>query len=286
MWYGGARIAFCETPLGTMQIASFSKSDNGVIEAPKVQDDAFRQKARRMQETYFNETRRQADAGAELILWPEAAAICVDEDKAALLERGKKVAHEKGIFLAMPLYTKSLSGNEPRENQLVVVSPEGKVVMEHYKYGGNQFEGSVLGDGVLQTFQTPSAVVSGVICWDMDFPHVIRQSGRNGTDVLLVPANDWEAVSTTHAQMAVFRAVENGVSIVRHAKNGLSIAVDPYGRTLARMDHFTATERLMISQVPTTGVPTVYSFVGDLFAWGTVVGFPILAILAIRDSRK
>ena len=144
----------------------------------------------------------------------------------------------------------------------------------------------MLGDGVLQTFQTPSAVVSGVICWDMDFPQVVRQVGRNGTDVLLAPANDWEAVSTTHAQMAVFRAVENGVSLVRHAKNGLSIAVDPFGRTLATMDHFTATERLMISQVPTQRVATVYSFIGDLFAWVTVVGFLLLAVLAVFNGRK
>lgn len=85
--------------------------------------------------------------------------------------------------------------------------------------------------------------------------------------------------------MAVFRAVENGVSLVRHAKNGLSIATDPYGRTLATMDHFTASERLMIAQVPTTGVTTVYSVIGDLFGWTTVIGFLLLVCWAVIQRR-
>jgi hypothetical protein len=42
------------------------------------------------------------------------------------------------------------------------------------------------------------------------------------------------------------------------------------------MDYFTASERVMIAQVPTTGVTTVYSVIGDLFAWMTVIGFLFL----------
>jgi apolipoprotein N-acyltransferase len=210
----------------------------------------------------------------------------MDRAAAGWIGRGRQLAREKHVYLAMPLFIQILQGNQPPENKLIVVDPAGDVVMEHYKYGGNQFEGSVLGNGVLQTFQTPSAKVGGVVCWDMDFPRIVSQAGRNGTDILLAPANDWEAVSTTHAHMAVFRAVENGVSLVRQAKNGLSIATDPYGRTLATMDHFTASERLMVAQVPTTGVTTVYSVIGDLFGWATVIGFPLLVCWAVIQSRQ
>lgn len=247
---------------------------------------AYRQKTRGFHDRYFEETRRQADAGAQMILWPEAAGICASEDEAALIQRGQQLAREKSIYLAMALFTQNLQRSQPPENKLIVVDPAGNVVMEHYKYGGNQFEGSVLGNGLLHTFHTPSAKVCGVICWDMDFPRIVSQTGRNGVDILLAPANDWEAVSTTHAHMAVFRAVENGVSLVRHAKNGLSIATDPYGRTLASMDHFTASERLMIAQVPTTGVTTVYSVIGDLFAWTTVIGCLVLVCLAAVGRRR
>jgi apolipoprotein N-acyltransferase len=288
--YGGARLVFHKSTAGTMQIASFSLDlqGEGLRQMSGLRNDraAYRQKARGFHDRYFDETRRQADSGAQLILWPEAAGICASEDEAALIERGQQLAREKSIYLAMPIYLQDLQGNQPPENKLIVVDPAGEVVLEHYKYGGNQFEGSVLGDGVVQAFQTPSAKVSGVICWDMDFPRIVSQAGRNGTDILLAPANDWEAVSTTHAQMAVFRAVENGVSLVRQAKNGLSIVTDPYGRTLATMDYFTASERLMIAQVPTTGVTTVYSIIGDLFAWTTVIAFPLFVCLAVVESRR
>jgi apolipoprotein N-acyltransferase len=285
---GGARLVFHESSEGTMQIACFSLRGLGMDFRSLVKGDraTFRQKTRDVHDRYFEETRRQADSGAQLILWPEAAGICASEDEPELIERGQELAREAGIYLAMPLFTQNLKHGRRPENKLIVVDPVGEVVLEHYKYGGNQFEGSVLGSGVLQTFQTPSAKVSGVICWDMDFPRIVSQAGRNGTDILLAPANDWESVSTTHARMAVFRAVENGVSLVRQAKNGLSIATDPYGRTLATMNHFTASERLMIAQVPTTGVTTVHSVIGDLFAWTTVIAFPLLICRVFIQSRQ
>ena len=112
-----------------------------------------------------------------------------------------------------------------------------------------------------------------------------RKSG-NGTDILLSPAHDWPEIDPIHAQMAVFRAIENGVSVVRQADQGRSITVDPYGRVLAEMDHFTASERVMVAQVPTQGVFTVYSVIGDLFGWLSVVGFVIVAIWAVVRGRK
>jgi len=126
------------------------------------------------------------------------------------------------------------------ENKLIVVDPAGEIVLEHVKYGGNMLEGSLLGDGVLRTIETPYGTLSGIICWDTDFPGIVRQAGRNGTDILLSPAHDWPEIDPIHAQMAVFRAIENGISVVRQADQGRSITVAPYGRVLAKMDHFTA----------------------------------------------
>ena len=147
-------------------------------------------------------------------------------------------------------------------------------------------EGIRPGDRVLRTSKSPFGTISGVICWDADFPTTVRQAGRNGTDILLVPSNDRRELDPTHTQMAVFRAIENGVSLVRQASNGLSIATDPYGRVLAAVDHFTASEWVMVAQVPTQGVFTVYSVIGDLFGWLAVVGFVSIFIWAVVRWRK
>ncbi len=142
-------------------------------------------------------------------------------------------------------------------------------------------EGVEPGDGVLRTVETPYGTLSGVICWDTDFPTVVSQAGRNGTDILLSPSLDFRSIDPMHAQMAVFRAIENGVSVVRQSDNALSIVADPYGRTLAAVDHFTASERVTVAQVPTQGVFTVYSVIGDLFGWLAVLGFVAIIVLTL-----
>jgi apolipoprotein N-acyltransferase len=71
---------------------------------------------------------------------------------------------------------------------------------------------------------------------------------------------------------AVFRAVENGASMLRAARWGLSSAVDPLGRTLATMDDSLAAQKVMVAQLPTKGVVTIYSRIGDLFAWLCIIG--------------
>jgi apolipoprotein N-acyltransferase len=160
-------------------------------------------------------------------------------------------------------------------------------VLEHYKYGFNLSEGSLPGDGVLRTVKTPFGTLSGVICWDTDFPATVRQAGRNGTDILMSLANDWREIDPLHGRMAVYRAIENGVSLVRQGNEGLSLATDPYGRVVASMDHFVASERVMVAQVPTHGVVTVYSVIGDLFGWLAVAGFvAVVAWVIVAGVRR
>ena len=46
--------------------------------------------------------------------------------------------------------------------------------MEHIKYGGAIFEFTRVGDGVLQTVDTPFGVLSDVISYDADYPAVMQ----------------------------------------------------------------------------------------------------------------
>jgi apolipoprotein N-acyltransferase len=86
--------------------------------------------------------------------------------------------------------------------------------------------------------------------------------------------------------MTAFRAIENGITVIRQADLGFSIVTDPYGRTLAAMDHFAASDRTMVAQVPTKGVRTIYSVIGDLFGWLSAVGFAAVAIWAVIRWRR
>ena len=83
--------------------------------------------------------------------------------------------------------------------------------------------------------------------------------------------------------MAAFRAIENGVPLVRAAASGISSAVDPWGRVLAVTDYFAAGDRTLNAQVALGRVPTLYAKTGDLFAWLCVVC--LLVALGLPRSR-
>jgi apolipoprotein N-acyltransferase len=286
MAYGSARLVFSPAQAGTVRVASLTAVDPEDLHAWVDNREAFRRKTGDARDRYFEQTIREARAGAQIVLWPEGAGIGFEEDEDALIARGKEVAAQEAIYLAMPLLTFYEDPDRLSENKLIVVDPAGDIVLEHLKYGGTLLEGSQTGDGVLRTFESPCGTISGVICWDADSPTTVRQAGRNGTDILMVASGDWHEAGLKHAQMAVFRAIENGVSLVRQASNGLSMATDPYGRVLAATDNFAASERVMVAQVPTQGVSTVYSVIGDLFGWLSVVGFVGIFIWAVARWRR
>ena len=136
----------------------------------------------------------------------------------------------------------------------------------------------VRGDGVIHFSDTPFGRVASVICFDMDFPGLIRQAGAARVDLMLVPSRDWKAISPYHTHMAVFRAIENGFSMVRSAGSGLSAAVDYQGRVLSSKNFFTSAKKIMYADVPTKGVATIYTKIGDLFAWLCIGGFTIILV--------
>ena len=280
--YGNVRLAFCQPQAGTVRVAGltavdFRKEQDVLFQTRDTDWDAFLQLAAERYDPYFEATTREAQAGAKIVLWPEGALQVAAEDEAALIARAQDVSREEGIYLAMSWF-KAHKDGRPSQIKLVVTDPSGETALEHIKYGGAMMEGTEPGDGVLRTVETPYGTLSGVICWDTDFPTVVSQAGRNGTDILLSPSLDVRSVDPMHAQMAVFRAIENGVSVVRQSDNGLSVVADPYGRILAAVDHFTSSEWVTVAQVPTQGVFTVYSVVGDLFGWLAVVGFAAMIV--------
>jgi apolipoprotein N-acyltransferase len=116
----------------------------------------------------------------------------------------------------------------------------------------------------------------------MDFPGLFHQAGRLKTDLMLVPSNDWRAIDPWHTEMARFRAIEQGFNMVRQTSLGLSVATDYQGRVLNRMDHYTTADHVMVSEVPTRGVTTIYSMIGDLFAWLSILTLPLMITIARR----
>src|SRR5262249_33765226 len=72
------------------------------------------------------------------------------------------------------------------------------------------------------------------ICKDLDFTDIARAHAAGGTQLLLVPAWDFDRDAWLHGRMAIARAVEAGSALGRAARNGLVTVSDAYGRLLVR----------------------------------------------------
>lgn len=104
-----------------------------------------------------------------------------------------------------------------------------------------------------------------MICFDADFPQFLHQAARNGTDILLVPGFDTEAISPYHTKCSFLRGIENGFSVIRQANASTSMACSCTGEVLSKQDFFATQERLMVSDVPIRGSKTLYGITGEWF---------------------
>ena len=74
-------------------------------------------------------------------MWPEQAGFGLEADVLALIERGQTIAREEGIYLAMPVFMIFPDRDRLIENKLYIADPNGEIVIEHVKYGGNALKG-------------------------------------------------------------------------------------------------------------------------------------------------
>jgi len=280
-------MATADSAPQTVQIGGFSLPEEGVASTMALlQDDdktAFRETVTELHTQQLEDVRVMAQAGAEIVVLQEAAGMGFPDEVDALLINASNVAQEEGIYLVLPTAVIDPAGEEPFQNVVRIIDPTGEVVLEHYKYGGTQFEGSVAGSGELQTVDTPYGKLSAVICWDADFPLTMKQAGEQDVDLLFVPSNDWFALRDIHAGMATFRAVENGVPIFRQTGDGVSSVTDAYGRLLNRVDMFEqesdgAWTGVQMVETTVGSVNTLYPTVGDAFGTAMLLGFVGLLI--------
>ena len=112
----------------------------------------------------------------------------------------------------------------------------------------------------------------------------MQQLSVNKAGVLLLPSGDWYSISPYHTQMAVLRAIENGCSLVRQVSGGLSVAVDYRGKQYARLDFYKPGTKLWVANVPVAHRQTIYSMIGDVFAYLCMV--IVLAGLVYLGQQK
>ena len=137
---------------------------------------------------------------------------------------------------------------------------------------------------------------SPLICFEDIFPHLAR-TADDDTDFLINLTNDgWfgqSAQQWQHAAAAAFRAVENGLPLLRSCNNGLTCWIDSRGRLRQILRDKTGgiygvgTMTMQIPLPPRTDnrQPTFYHRHGDVFGW-VCTGIAVLLAVSVLARRK
>ncbi|MCA9733698.1 MAG: apolipoprotein N-acyltransferase [Deferribacteres bacterium] len=112
-----------------------------------------------------------------------------------------------------------------------------KWILSKFNLGeGNFSPGESIKLFQLRMRQNPESKISfgGVICFESTFPEFVGEVVKKGAAFIVIVTNDgWykrTGAPYQHAQMAVFRAIENRTPIARCANTGISMTIDPYGK--------------------------------------------------------
>ena len=276
--YGAVRLS-TPSPGERVKVALTASDEPEFVDVPEGAA------ADRLFQAYGARVEELARRGTKVIVLPEKLAVVVDSDHEktdalfqSLADRTKAVIVVGMVYVAPPL----------KYNRARVYAPNVAVQSYDKHHMLPPFESDLEPGKSTTLLQEPSGTWGVEICKDMDFTGLSRQYARAGVGLMLVPAWDFVADRFSHGHMAVMRAVEDGFSIVRAAKQGYLTVVDDRGRILAEERSDSAPFASLLAQVPVGHEKTVYSVLGDWFAWVCccAFGFAVLRILRPRSQSK
>ncbi|MGC3958865.1 MAG: apolipoprotein N-acyltransferase [Verrucomicrobiota bacterium] len=141
----------------------------------------------------------------------------------------------------------------------------------------------------IKRFRLREQKIAPLICFEDMFPHHVRDHVDTETDLLVNLTNDgWfgdQAAQWQQAACAAFRAVENGVPLLRSCNNGLTCWFDATGRMREMFRDQSGSEygvgfanwEISYSSAQSR-IPTLYNRNGDRFGW-TCVGVTVVMLL-------
>jgi apolipoprotein N-acyltransferase len=248
--------------------------------------------------------------GAQLIVWPESAAPFFFLRTPDFTTRVQDIARAGGGYLLFgaPAYELT-SQKEVFYNRAYLLSPEGNVsgyydkahLVPFGEYVPLKRLFSLIGIGKMVAMvgdfapgkvggvvRLPQGEVGPLICFESIFPDLSRAQVQNGARLLVNMTNDaWYGTTSAPYQslaMAVLRSVETHVCMARAANTGISAFIGGDGRILWQSDLFVPTSQAL--ELPWLPGGSLYTKIGDVFAWACVIIAGLEFILARRRRGR
>jgi apolipoprotein N-acyltransferase len=294
--WGSIRIEFFAPDSGTVKVGSviagfeednmFYAYEDDMPETDKLrQKEKYRTLTYKVQDELFASSEMLIPSGIRILSWASGNAVVFAEDEAVLISRMQDFARENQIYFFPSLLVLG-DYKGPDQNHVLAIRPDGQIAYDHYK-GRNPNAGFYQGN-TIEIVNTPYGRIASPICFEMEFHRFIRQAGKKGVDILIVPGDEpARGAANMHTELSMFRTIENGCSMLRTTLEGLTMGADYQGRVLSQLDFYkTLKNRTIITELPVKGVKTIYSRAGDWFAWLCLILLIYLIVAGVLNVAR
>jgi apolipoprotein N-acyltransferase len=260
-------------------------------------------------QTFIDMSKKAAKGDVDLIVWPETAAPCYLASESLYMNEVQATSDSLNIPLLVG--TNDFGAGEKGRilyyNSAFLFKPKGRYPQIYNKIHLVPFSEKIpydekfhISDKVqlgqsdfssgksLTIFDIPQGRFATLICFESVYPALVRSFVKGGAEFLVNITNDGWFGKThgpfQHARIAVFRAIENRISIARCANTGVSMFIDPFGRVRDVTKIFVRTT--VIDEIPSKLEDTFYTKHGDWFAQACFLVSFFLMLSALIKRRN
>lgn len=263
-------------------------------------------------EVYGELSREAAEAGADIIVWPETCIPANLDRSGWVYDFVTELAVECGAPILCGVFTRVEEGSAADHNSIVVALPDGTIHdTVYHKRNPVPFGEFVPFRTLVTTLIPPLAEINtlaedipagedsvvfdlevgqvgSLICFDSIYERNAMDSIGNGARLLAVSTNDsWfqdsRGVWMHHAQSQL-RAIETGRYVVRSANTGVSSVINDRGEVLESLGALKT--GYVLEEVYLSDRVTVYSVIGNLFAYLCIGACAVSVLLAVAPRIR
>jgi apolipoprotein N-acyltransferase len=259
---------------------------------------------------------KAAEKSPEIIIWP-GSSLPARITSTIIRQTVQQIARETGAYLLVggAGVEKFSSQKEDRvsfSNSEFLYAPTGRVKKKYNKIRLVPFDEylplqdkiawpgwitslnfSFMRGEEYTLFEVNGAKFGTPICWENLFSDLFRRFVKAGAHFMVNVTNEGYTGRTSAPYqtlaMAVFRAVENRVPVLRAATTGVSAYISPNGEIVERIEDSNGNDLfvsgILVRDVSLHNAKTFYTKYGDIFAF-VCIGLVVVSLLFALFTRR
>lgn len=183
--------------------------------------------------------REASDLDVHILVFNEEAFEVEKEREREFIQEARNLAikYNMNLFIGLDVMDYHSNADARNQNKIVYIDSHGTKHGEYLKFNTIPFmEGDYQkGDGLMPSYRVyidgDPIDIAFAICYDSNFPFYMSQMDEE-TELLILPSWDWKTITSLHKMITGILSVENKVPLLKPTYDGISIAVDSYGRII------------------------------------------------------